>query len=693
VNLAVEHLRLCASRLHGALACAIEERGGAQAVARAAGGSALFISAAQARQAAAVCEQNARADGAAPFQPDPEFEWAEAALRRRGPLPLDALQEALQLSDFERWCVVLCAMTEIDRGYERIFAFLQDDLGRTMPGPALAAELLEGALDRRIAARQRLGRYARLRRRGVIEEVPQPYHPADEMLRAAPLTLSYLAGQPAEPAALFRDAFALRDDRRLPLPDLLDRETLEALSAAIRERRLSLIAFWGMRHAHVEEAVRQTSAAVGLPVFRCPATFTSETECHALMDAAWCEQAAVWLDCDALFAEGGPRAKELWSSALRQSPVPVFLTGQRPWRATEFLDRGEYWEMELAAPAFEERTRHWNLLLPGSRESDATGLAGRFRMSWSEMQAAVRLAASSGLAAEPRKLEEACSLVLRRESAQFAEVITPRRGPEHLVLPDALTRQIHELSKFYLARSRVYESWGFDSVVTGGGGIKAFFSGEPGTGKTLAAEAVAKMVGLPLLKVDLSRLVSKWVGETEKHLERVFTEAEESHYVLLLDECDSLGSKRGEVRTGSDKYANLETAYLLQRLESFHGLAILASNLKEQMDDALLRRFQIVIHFALPAAPERLRIWQMALAHGAPLEPGLRLEPLAQLEMTGAAIVNCATMSAMLAASEGRSAIGVDHLMRAIARQFQRESRILNQHLVGEIGAQIRAVM
>jgi hypothetical protein len=694
------HLRLWMRCLHARLAEMVERRSRTHAELRPPGVSALVISPEQARLQLGQCERSLAGECSGVSQNDSNeaFESAREdlrqAARRAGEfLPLEQLQEALGLSDFEVQAIVLCAMPELDGGYERIFAFLQDDLSRRMPGAAMIASLLEPTLEAQLLSRQRLSRYARLLRRGVLEEAPRFHEGPEELLRLGPGALAYLCGG-GDPASLFADPLAVSQEGRRPLPGLLAGELLQRLAASLRSGQVRLAAFWGPRHAHVEEAVRQAAMEAGLPLFRCPATASSEADCRALLQTAWCEKAALWLDCGRLFGDASPSLRDVWLDALRRSAVPVFLTGERPWRPIELIERG-YWETELRPANVAERTRQWRVLFPMLTGEEAAGLAGRFRMSWTEMQAAERLATSStaddGRQDRTGRIVEACSLVLRRESAQFADIIIPSRGPESLILLEPLHKQVRELADFHLAQSRVYEAWGFDKVVTGRG-VKAFFSGEPGTGKTLAAEVVARMVGLPLLKVDLSRLVSKWVGETEKHLECVFSEAEQSHYVLFLDECDALGGKRGEVRTGSDKFANLETAYLLQRMESFYGLAILASNLKDQLDDALLRRFQVVVHFPMPAVPERRRLWQLALSHGAPVQPLLQFDALAQLEMSGAAIMNAATAAALLAASEGSATITAEHLLRGVARQFERESRILSQNLIGQIGAQIRAM-
>jgi SpoVK/Ycf46/Vps4 family AAA+-type ATPase len=194
----------------------------------------------------------------------------------------------------------------------------------------------------------------------------------------------------------------------------------------------------------------------------------------------------------------------------------------------------------------------------------------------------------------------------------------------------------------------------------------------------LAAEVIARQLGTPLLKINIAETVSKWVGETEKNLDAAFREALAGHAVLFFDEADALFGKRGEVKHGVDRYANLEVSHLLQRLEDHDGLVILASNLKENIDPAFTRRFHVVIHFPRPEESDRRRIWRIAFPPQAPLDEQVDLAALARLDMTGAAIVGSARTAALLAADAGAETITMAHVIRGVARQFRREARILS---------------
>jgi SpoVK/Ycf46/Vps4 family AAA+-type ATPase len=284
------------------------------------------------------------------------------------------------------------------------------------------------------------------------------------------------------------------------------------------------------------------------------------------------------------------------------------------------------------------------------------------------------------------QLGEVCGLVTQTQAGRFTRQITPRRGPQDLVLPAETHRQVMEIASFYQALSHVNQHWGFGQLTTGAGGLKALFAGDSGTGKNLAAEVIAGQVDLPLLQIDLSQLVSKWVGETEKNIDTAFREAETRHAMLFFDEADTLFGKRGEIQRGSDRYANLEVGYLLQRLDQFAGLVVLASNLEEEIDDAFTRRFQVVLRFPRPAEAERLRLWNMGFPASAPLDPSVNLSSLVHLDLTGAGIFNACHTAGLLAANERSETIRRDHIVEGIARQFHRESRILGPSELKRIG-------
>jgi SpoVK/Ycf46/Vps4 family AAA+-type ATPase len=237
---------------------------------------------------------------------------------------------------------------------------------------------------------------------------------------------------------------------------------------------------------------------------------------------------------------------------------------------------------------------------------------------------------------------------------------------------------LRELAARVEHRTLVMDEWGFKARLAGGRGVTALFAGPPGTGKTMAASVIAAELGLDLFTIDLSTVVSKYIGETEKNLSRVFGAAADSDAILLFDEADALFGKRSEVRDAHDRYANVEIAYLLQRMEEYDGLAILATNLRHHIDEAFLRRLHVIVDFPFPDAPERLEIWRSCLPRSLPLDDGIDLAALAQHRLAGGNIRNVVLGAAYLAAQTGRP-IGQVEFVAATRRELQKMGKLLTE--------------
>jgi SpoVK/Ycf46/Vps4 family AAA+-type ATPase len=246
---------------------------------------------------------------------------------------------------------------------------------------------------------------------------------------------------------------------------------------------------------------------------------------------------------------------------------------------------------------------------------------------------------------------------------------------DDLVVPPDVRAQLREIAAQVANRTRVYDEWGFGPRLSRGRGISALFAGPSGTGKTMAAEVLAHELDLDLFRIDLSGVVSKYIGETEKNLRRVFDAAEASGAILFFDEADALFGKRSEVKDSHDRYANIEIDYLLQRMEDYRGLAILATNMKAQLDPAFLRRLRFVVDIPFPDADIRRRIWERAFPGSTPTE-GLDFNRLSRLEVAGGSIRNIALNAAFVAA-ERHSAVRMEHVLHAARREYQKLEKIL----------------
>ncbi|MDQ4098219.1 MAG: ATP-binding protein, partial [Actinomycetota bacterium] len=259
---------------------------------------------------------------------------------------------------------------------------------------------------------------------------------------------------------------------------------------------------------------------------------------------------------------------------------------------------------------------------------------------------------------------------------RLARRIEPRVGWEDLVLPPHVMDQLRELVARIRHRDRVLGDWAMASRSSKGQGVKALFAGDSGTGKTISAEVVAQDLGLDLYVIDLATVVDKYIGETEKNLDRIFAEADRVNGVLLFDEADALFGKRSDVKDAHDRYANVEVAYLLQRMELFDGLAILTTNLRSNLDEAFARRLDAIVDFPMPEEDDRLRLWERHLSPGVPRGADLDLDFLARsFKLSGGNIRNIAMAAAFLAADGGR-AVSMADLIRATEREYRKLGRL-----------------
>jgi SpoVK/Ycf46/Vps4 family AAA+-type ATPase len=272
-------------------------------------------------------------------------------------------------------------------------------------------------------------------------------------------------------------------------------------------------------------------------------------------------------------------------------------------------------------------------------------------------------------------LWDACRIQTRPRLEGLAQRIEPSAAWDDLVLPETEKQILRHMALHVRQRAKVYQTWGFASKSSRGLGISALFAGPSGTGKTMAGEVLASELRLDLYRIDLSQVVSKYIGETEKNLRRVFDAAEEGACLLLFDEADALFGKRSEVKDSHDRYANIEISYLLQRIESYRGLAILTTNRRDALDSAFLRRIRFVVEFPFPGAAQRAEIWRRVFPRQTPTE-ALRIDRLSRLNVAGGDIRNIAVGAAFLAADAGEP-VRMSHLLRSARSEFTKLARPL----------------
>ncbi|MBV6696786.1 ATP-binding protein [Kitasatospora aureofaciens] len=319
--------------------------------------------------------------------------------------------------------------------------------------------------------------------------------------------------------------------------------------------------------------------------------------------------------------------------------------------------------LDVAPPTPAERARAWREFYgPGP---DADALAAQFGLALP----AIREAAATA-DGDPAGAWRACRIRTRPRLDALAQRLEPKVSWDDIVLPADARRALERIADQVAHRTTVHEAWGFGARITRGLGVGALFAGPSGSGKTMAAEVLAHHLRLDLYRIDLSAVVSKYIGETEKNLRRLFDAAEDGGALLFFDEADALFGKRSEVRDAHDRYANIEVDYLLQRMEGYRGLAVLATNLRSALDGAFLRRLRFVVEFEFPGPELRRTIWAKAFPPAAPRDD-LDLDRLARLQASGGMIRNIAVNAAFLAASAG-TPIGMPHVLAAARSEFEK---------------------
>ncbi len=624
--------------------------------------------------------------------------------RKRGVrLRLDCLARSFNLSSLDVSILLICLAPEIDLRYERLYAYLQDDVTRRWPGVDLVLNLLAPSLDAKIDARRCFFRDAPLMKYHLLDVVSDP------SLLKPPLLGRYLRPDERITAYLF-DSDDI--DTRLysyvrtvvlghSLNDLVFPEDFKSRLSSIAENSIrdgrGMVFYFqgssGVGRQSMAEALCQR-LKTGLMVVDGKALWAlGEPSFHETVDLvvreARLQDASVyWNGFDDLVALDDHGPLKILMRALDSLGGISFIAGNVPWESFWNKNSLPFLRVEFPFPSCSRRVELWRLALHGKSDIlpdvDLDVLAGCFRLSGGQIRDAAATARNIAMWRDPKNsrvsaadLYEACRRQSNRMLSVLARKIVPVHTWDDIVLPNDRMDQLREICGSIRYRSRVYSEWGFDKKLSMGKGLNVLFAGPSGTGKTMAAEIMAGTLGFDLYKIDLSTVVSKYIGETEKNLSKIFDEAERSNAVLLFDEADALFGRRSEIRDSHDRYANIEVSYLLQRMEEYKGVVILATNLRKNMDEAFVRRMHFTVEFPFPDIHDRRRIWQEIWPEKMPRSPDLDLEFMARrFEIAGGNIRNIALSAAFLAADDGGE-VTMKHLIRATRREFQKMGKVV----------------
>jgi len=613
-----------------------------------------------------------------------------------------ALQAAFQLSDFELECVLACLAPELDRELERVYAYLNDDVTQRQPSTDLLLRMLAPP-EARLQLSGSLARDARLLRHSILvplDPAPGSRHAHGAFARVADGVARFLLEQDAEDPLLARarcvaDAAPLAPVlwSRLPaaaelgalLQDHLAGEPAAPLVAVLRGRVGS-----GRRFA-VESACRRAGyGCIALDLARLRRSADAERTLAAAFRDSVLRGAPLFLHHLDAWLDDAERAAELrgWLQPLvHELGWALFLGCETAASLSNWFRGARVVEFALPELTVAARTESWRALLAiqaGLGEGDAEGiadaLAAKFRLSHGEI--AETFARAAGEPRAPRDAADWSRLlhlqagrVAAPRLGQLAQPVATAHGFPDLVLPADKLDSLREIVRRVRHRRTVMEQWGFGELSARGRGLVALFFGPSGTGKTMAADVIAHELGMQLFRIDLAGVVSKYIGETEKNLRAVFEEADRADAVLFFDEADALFGKRSEVKDAHDRYANIEIDYLLQRIEQFEGVAILATNVRGHLDPAFLRRIHITVEFALPQEAERRGLWQRSFPPAAPRAADIDWDFLAgRFELSGGAIRSAAFGAAFLAAERAR-AIGMPEIVRALHGELAKAGR------------------
>ncbi|MDQ3803239.1 MAG: ATP-binding protein, partial [Acidobacteriota bacterium] len=623
----------------------------------------------------------------APTEPavtDQQLQEAEAALRRAEasdpPPQLILLSSRFGLSQFERDVLLLCAAMELDTRIPGLCASAQPAPQKPFPTFGLALALFDNPAWEALAAGGPL-RFWRL------VEVKQP---DAQPLIASALTadervVEFIKGQNTLYERLSPFFMPLEVGEARPELPPSQREVVEDVVKllTLHAGRPPLIHLLGADAPSKQLIALNAAAALGLQLYRLPAELlpTAATELETLARLLQRESLllplALYLDAHEQDQQAQPDGPT-WQSLRRfVSRLTV----------TAFLDTRDVLTgvsravvpFDVTRPTQAEQRAAWAEALGPSAGDSPERLAGQFSLNLPGIAQVARQVLGVTDAAEltpalvREQLWDACLIHTRPRLEHLAQRIEPKATWDDLVLPPAEKGLLRQIADRVGQRARVYEEWGFGRKMNRGLGISALFAGDSGTGKTMSAEVLANELRLDLYRIDLSAVVSKYIGETEKNLSRVFDAAEEGAAILFFDEADALFGKRSEVKDAHDRYANIEINYLLMRMEAFRGLAILATNMKSALDAAFMRRLNIIVDFPYPNAAERKAIWQRVFPRETETR-GLDFDRLAQLSVPGGAIHNIALGAAFMAAQAG-SPVTMPLLLQAAEQEFRKLGR------------------
>ena len=611
-----------------------------------------------------------------------ELDVRSAALRvektAHDRIPLLQLFDRFELDDFEKNCVILAYAALLDEKYEKLCAYLQDDISKKLPTLSLAVSLF---MEGDGSAQAYMARFAESR---IFTGLFDPEKRKSGFLALSKETAGFLNGSMDLPLGfrLFDPAKEPETDKLLVQQDLAG--ALDSLFSQTESAGLLSGSEGSGRRFQIEQVCRRQAERCLFVDLRL-AGRESETVTRAgtlarLTDSCLCLSGLETKDAEGNLEPPAPEMAETVSK-VDLYRGRLFLLSEKPLHLN--LDLPTL-ELELPALDTDERLKLFRAFLKRAKlakDVSLEELASKFHFTPRQIKLAAHQALSlrrvTGKPLTAAQLHQCCYRQVVHKLDTLASRVRPGHDWEDLVLPEAQKKLLRQACAHVHYQHQIYSEWGFQRKIAYGRGLSILFAGVPGTGKTMCAQIMAKELNMEMYKINISQIVSKYIGETEKNLQAVFREAKNSNCILFFDECDALFGKRSEVKDSHDRNANVETAYLLQQIEEYDGVCILATNLLQNIDEAFLRRITFVIHFPFPDAEMRRRIYQGTMAEKTPLEEDIDWDFLAEkFKLSGGYIKNIVLAAAFMAAQE-HTAVGMRHLLNAAVNEMKKNEIVV----------------
>ncbi|MCP4368474.1 MAG: ATP-binding protein [Deltaproteobacteria bacterium] len=632
----------------------------------------------------------------------------KASLNRNIFLPFHRLSILFNLTSFELDVILICVAHEINLQYETLYAYIQNDITKKKPSVELMFTLLALSNRERVYRRSVFFPESCLRRFQILNyagENPEDQTPLlsrafklDNRIVAFLLELNCVDSLLSEFVRVLQPRLAL-DDLNLQEQTKTKIVNITKIYTQLdedEEHRPLTILFYGHNgHDKLSSAEALCKHwGLSLLIVDLRKMLNKETAfkrtIHRVFREALLHFSTIYFDqFDQLLAKDDKTKilRDEFFQVLETFQGITFLDSQMPWVPNFTLHNKTFLSIEISVPYPDKRLALWKSVFDGKFQhittSDLLEVATKFRFTEGQIKSAFWNAQQSALLEQPEddlislgNIYQACRNQSNQKLVNFAQKIEPRHGWGDIVLPKDNVEQLREICSHVKYRSIVFDNWGFERKLSLGKGLNILFSGPSGTGKTLASEILAKELHLDLFKIDMSNVVSKYIGETEKNLSEIFKEAETSNAILFFDEADALFGKRSEVKDSHDRYANIEISYLLQKMDEHEGIVIMATNLVKNIDEAFTRRMHFSIGFPSPNEELRYQLWQEIFPEEASCSEDIDFDFLAKsFEISGGHIKNI-ILAAAFSAAGNSGVISMEHIIRATKREFQKMGRL-----------------